>query len=108
MKLSKGLRADRLAKEQDNPREVAFWKQWELENSYYRTKGGLLGALMSKETDATWRREWMELGPPTKRDEIVVATVVQWLGSNVGMDFMRQALKRCGYELMAQADKGER
>jgi hypothetical protein len=96
-----GLHASRLKVEQNNPREIAFAKQWELENSYITENVvGCLGMLLSTESNETsHRRVWLELGEPTKRDEIVAATVVQWLGSNCGMDFLRQSLKRCGYEL---------
>ena len=35
----------------------------------------------------------------TKRDACIVATVIQWLGSNVGFDFLRTCLEKCGYRL---------
>jgi len=38
------------------------------------------------------------LGKPlqiiTSRDRLIVATVIQWLGSNCGMSFLHEALKR--------------
>lgn len=35
----------------------------------------------------------------TQRDAQVAATVVQWLGSDVGFDFLQEALGKCGYEI---------
>lgn len=34
------------------------------------------------------------IGPPTERDWIVAETVIQWLGSNIGREFLSQ----CGFE----------
>lgn len=39
------------------------------------------------------------LGEMTERDEIVAATVMQWLGTNVGFDYVTKALKNAGYEI---------
>ena len=35
----------------------------------------------------------------TNRDKYVVATVIQWLGTNVGWCFLEECLKECGYTL---------
>lgn len=32
----------------------------------------------------------------TPRDRKIVATIIQWLGTNVGMGFLHEALRRCG------------
>ena len=34
-----------------------------------------------------------------ERDRIVAATVIQWLGSNVGFGFLEEALRKCGYRI---------
>lgn len=36
----------------------------------------------------------------TPIERYVVATVVQWLGSNCGMNFLEIALKKCGYKIV--------
>ncbi len=36
------------------------------------------------------------LGFPTERDRIVASTVIQWLGTNCGIDFVNLALRRAG------------
>jgi uncharacterized membrane protein len=35
-----------------------------------------------------------------KREAEVAATVIQWLGTNVGFGFLRRALEECGYEVV--------
>lgn len=64
-----GFSANRLDVLQDNPREVAFAKEWQKEQS----QGNLLENLIPN---------------VTQRDAQVAATVIQWLGSNIGMSFM--------------------
>lgn len=68
-----GISSNRL--NQDNPRELAFALQWSKEQS----EGNILAHLV---------------GRYTNRDAKVAATVVQWLGSNVGMSFLEEAIMR--------------
>lgn len=35
----------------------------------------------------------------TQRDAEIVATVIQWLGSNCGMSFLQAALQKCGLRI---------
>jgi len=37
---------------------------------------------------------------------IVAATVIQWLGSNVGMSFLEESLGSCGYRIKAEGGGG--
>jgi hypothetical protein len=69
-----GFCANRLHPLADNPREVTFAKLWNEEN-----ESSLLSKLIPE---------------MTQRDATVAATVVQWLGSNVGMSFLRNAVIR--------------
>lgn len=69
-----GLHHGRLDPQADNPREVSFAEQWREENQY--------GQLMYL------------IPALTPRDEQVAATVIQWLGSNVGLSFLRAVVKR--------------
>lgn len=70
-----GLAAYRLHPDADNPREVAFAEQWKLENRTGRT----LDHIIPHYND---------------RDEMIAATVIQWLGSNVGIAFLQDVIKR--------------
>ena len=79
MSKHKGLHTHRL---RQNPEEERFAKAWEAQND----PGRQLEYLLLR-TD----------GKPalvTERDEVVSATVIQWLGSPVGQGFLRQL----GYE----------
>lgn len=80
-----GLHSKRLT--QNNPREKAFAEQWQKENEQAETLR-LLMAPISMQSVPT--RDLPLLKP---RDMEVAATVIQWLGSNVGMDFLRQVIQ---------------
>lgn len=91
--IHKGLRAYRL--NDDNPsgmRESAFAEQWRKEQEW-----GLLGHLLSKDnTEVSY----------SDRDAEVAATVIQWLGTNVGQGFLRKVqenIEAKEAELQAQA-----
>ena len=87
-----------------NHREEAFAAYWEEENQRRRWLNfgfGILQDLMIKRAPVfsifarvTWRLVI------NNRDAAICATVVQWLGTNVGMAFLETALKRCGYRLV--------
>lgn len=91
-----GLWADRLAPKCDNPREVAFAAEWEMENERIGGSGMVFSRLLydhgGSETLDTSAVE-------VDRDRIVAATIIQWLGSNVGFSFLENALRACGYEI---------
>ena len=36
----------------------------------------------------------------TLRDRFVIATIIQWLGSNCGMCFLKESLGKAGYEIV--------
>lgn len=78
---TEGYWTRRLAPEQGNPREVAFAEQWAREHEHH----DLLAILLAES--------------PTEEERHAVATVIQWLGSNVGMSFLREALERCGMRI---------
>lgn len=67
----------------DNPREVAFATRWTRANSgYTHTLEYLLG-------------KPNERAVVSDRDRMVAATVIQWLGSNVGMSFLEDVIRSC-------------
>jgi len=79
-----------------NPREMAFYEQWQKENeprSGVDNGNGILQDLFieTKVGDPLYKRWVLEIN---SRDRLIVATVIQWLGSNVGMCFLYEALKR--------------
>lgn len=93
-----GLWPDRLKKEQMNSREVAFAERWQIEQNEGRILAWLLTAHKPE------RQQPPFYSPPlpretTKRERQVAATVIQWLGSNVGFSFLQVALRNCGYRI---------
>ncbi len=79
-KTNTGFYASRLERDQCNPREVAFAKEWDRINN-------------PKDYSVTTARACI-IPEITERDMQVAATVIQWLGSNVGMGFIRDVAKK--------------
>lgn len=91
-------------------RERVFAEAWEADNPRryegvsrtleclftVPTPKGHRGAWRPFGSDATYARRAFGTGP-TYRDRVVAATVIQWLGSNVGFAFVVDCLRRCGY-----------
>ena len=78
-----------------NPKEEAFHKEWLKENeikSHVNYGHGLL-------QDLFFDRERNCVLEINTRDREVVATVIQWLGSNIGMMFLGNVLKTVGYKI---------
>jgi hypothetical protein len=40
----------------------------------------------------------------TNRDRLITATVIQWLGTNVGFCWLREALSKAGYDIVKRKD----
>lgn len=71
---------------QDNPKEKAFADHWKKLNDTYK---GTLEYLLAEDNNCPW-------GEMTDRDAEVAATVIQWLGSPVGQNFLRDVREACG------------
>ncbi len=67
----------------DNPREVSFARAWHYANARYTHT---LEYLLGKPN---------EQAVVSDRDRMVAATVIQWLGSNVGMSFLEDVIQSC-------------
>jgi DNA-binding XRE family transcriptional regulator len=72
----------------DRQRERALAKAWEAANKYQAV--GLQPILPSL------------IPGGTQEQATACATVVQWLGSEVGFDFLKQALRNAGYDIVEQ------
>jgi hypothetical protein len=97
-----GLHAHRLNPEAGNLREIAFAERWKRENGpYSNTLWELLhhrhGNAFSMISDRVEK-----LAPYDQHSASVAATVVQWLGSNVGFGFLEEALGDCGYKIVSK------
>ena len=101
-----GLHADRLKPKRGNPREVAFASHWALENNHRDVLRRLLEVpcppndpqcCILRGENGGWK---LPLGFNTERDDQIAATVIQWLGSNVGFSFLQEALGKCGFMIV--------
>jgi len=79
--ITTGLHANRLKETELSQREIAFAKQWTDENE---RQSGYSAQLL----------EYL-INNPSERDQIVAATIIQWLGTNVGMNFIGQVIESC-------------
>lgn len=89
-----------------NPREEAFARIWEKENEP-RAQGPCLAWLLhAKPCENSIFGEATDR-PLTQEEVTVSATVIQWLGSNVGWCFLGEALRECGYEIVPRKAAAE-
>lgn len=95
---NKGIRFGRT---EFNPRELAFYEQWLKENRpdpRINHGNGILQDLFMDSGLSVFNPSKV-YETITNRDRIIVATVIQWLGSNCGIAFLGDALNRCGYRI---------
>lgn len=76
----------------DNPREQEFAEAWHDENKHGHTLEYIL-SVDNRRIDAS------------DHDSMVAATIIQWLGTNVGFYFLRRVLDKCGYEIKQKAKR---
>lgn len=85
-----------------NPREVAFYETWRDENYPHKSINfghGILQDLFIETVSFFPKKDiWNE--EINNRDRKIVATVIQWLGTNCGIAFLQKALDKCGYEIV--------
>ena len=89
-----GLRAYRL-QPLCNDEEIAFVEQWHQEHEW----GDLLKDLFSV-PGKTRNSNTYPIGVPIDRDYIIAETIIQWLGTAVGLGIIKQVLKRVGKQIM--------
>lgn len=77
--ITKGLRADRLS-DRMNALEKTFSNQWDKLNHSECSNTPMIYWLLSDQPN--------DPQPTSKRDEIVAATIIQWLGTNIGQSFL--------------------
>lgn len=92
---NKGYKWERI---NSNPREKAFYEQWLKENEprpgLNFGQGILQDLFIERGEDSPFTKKWIT--EITNRDRMIAATVIQWLGTNCGMAFLYDALKRFG------------
>jgi hypothetical protein len=83
-----------------NNREAAFSEEWYEHNKIKTFMNWGYGALQDLFIDRDKMDRKIFIYEITKNDRVIVATVIQWLGTNIGFSFLERALKRCGYEIV--------
>ena len=83
-----------------NPREMAFAKEWERENKKPRSLGEPILTALHRGPRESLLSEGTLLCEPTNRERCIVATIIQWLGSNVGFAWLERTLNDCGYSIV--------
>ena len=78
-------------------REAVFSKKWQKENKTNK----LLQRLFIT-NDGPWRS--CEATNITNRDKVIAATVIQWLGTNVGFCWLCETLAMCGLSVVKTDD----
>jgi hypothetical protein len=96
-----GLYSDRL-KFDEQGRETAFSEHWTKENISAAYRYGILQDLFIHSTQplAPLRDERTCLIKIQNRDRLIVATIIQWLGSNVGWCWLNEAVNKAGYKIV--------
>ncbi len=79
-----------------NKREKAFFEQWLHEQ---RDDGS---TPMCRGLFESWG-----IQDETPREVAIMASLIQWLGTNVGFCFLESALKRCGYRITKIEEKAK-
>lgn len=98
-KANVGISVKRL---EHNERERAFHDQWLQENapvSYVNHGHGILQDLFIEGSSMNLLGSRRVIEEISNRDRQIVATVIQWLGSNCGMCFLSEALSRFGAKI---------
>lgn len=85
---------------EQSDREKAFARLWRNDNkkkSWFNSGFGTLQDLFFYTGNIF---QYYPLLIITNRDRVIAATVIQWLGSNVGFSFLQKALNMCGYKIV--------
>jgi hypothetical protein len=104
-KVNKGFRHERVnhinpLSTSDINREMVFYKHWVKENEYRSGTNYGQGILQDLFFEGTH-----PMNTPIKMLKIkpihrfIVATIIQWLGTNVGFSFILECLRDCGYSV---------
>ena len=85
---------------QHNEAEKAFQEHWQKENlplSWLNHGYGILQDLFIESKDSLIHKRMVV--QINSRDRMIVATVIQWLGSNIGWCFLEEVFKKLGYKI---------
>lgn len=88
-------------------RERAFSEKWmELNKQYPSWRDDILQQIFNRSSD-TFRVQRARLRV-TARERFIVATVIQWLGTNVGFAWLQDVLELIGYKIVPNDEERKR
>ena len=99
---NKGLRHER-TNQKRGEREQTFSKHWRKENvrnAHINQGCGILQNLFFENVHPLSCLTGTCITFISKRERFIVATVIQWLGTNCGWCFLEEVLKDCGYKIV--------
>lgn len=103
MKTKHPDRGDCYERTKHNPLEKALADHWESENerrSHINFGQGVLQDLFGRPHDKFGHRLPSFIHIITAKERWVVATVIQWLGTNCGQSFLGEAFKKAGFKIV--------
>jgi hypothetical protein len=89
-------------------KQRAFAEQWQEENapiSGINNGHGILQDLFIRRKTEQGHQFYEVVEEINNRDRMIVATVIQWLGSNIGMGFLMSALAKFGAKISLKGDQ---
>lgn len=102
-KKHKGFRHERTKFKGHGEIEKAFYEHWRKQNVGVRGinhgYGTLQDLLIDEDFNSPLKPSWF-VTKINSRDRFIVATVMQWLGTNCGFCFLQEVLKSCGYSIV--------
>jgi len=108
-KVDKGFRFERTTWEYGD-REKIFYKKWKEENKrkswINQGQGALQNLFAHQKTKWYLPQTWQLI--INNRDRYIVATVMQWFGTNCGWCFLEECLAKCGYKIVKADEQKEK
>ena len=88
---NRGLHSNRLSSDK-NKLEVIFAEEWEKANESFSSSSILLDYMLSQSSDYPHR--------VSSREQEVAATLIQWMGTEIGQGFLKDVYERGLKELV--------
>lgn len=95
---NEGHRVERI---KDSPIEKAFhdiWMKWNEPRAGFNNGQGILQDLFVERIDPFMSRKW--IADISDHERWIVATIIQWLGTNVGMSFLYEVFREVNMSIV--------
>lgn len=78
----------------------AHWRKENKKRAGINNGQGILQDLMFHSKGIGWNSGYKRMLKITNRERLIVATIIQWLGTNVGFCWLQEALNNAGYDIV--------